>query len=484
MPAGRGRRTVLTVAIALTALFAGAGSAQAATIDVTTVEDEFNNVPSSTGCALREAVEAAHTDMPHGGCPAGSVMTQDNIRLQPGSTYKLEIPGIFESENQTGDLNPRDHMNIIVVGLGEAGMATIDAQNLDRAIGLKNTMDGTEFRVAIDDVRFVNGFTDGSGGALSGSDNAVDVTSAIFEDNAAVGTGGAIDSTGDLEISHSTFTDNSAKPSDPTSHGGAISYDIRDTLPFGSMDITSSSFVGNQAGGDGGAVYAFPGNDPHFANDTFTRNTGSNGGAIAIGPDPSEQPSIHNVTVVGNTAEAIAGGGGLYVGTGLKVQGFGSIYAGNTSPMGGVNCDIDGEFFGYLGSHNLDGGNSCELPVTPGVGNLINTDPQLSPLALYAVEGGFFSQPLPMLAPFDGSPAVDAIPAADCQVSTDQRNVNRQGAPCTIGAFEGSVPRPAVPVATTPAAIAPAITPATPRKKCKKGRKLKRGKCVKKKKKK
>jgi len=93
--------------------------------------------------------------------------------------------------------------------------------------------------------------------------------------------------------------------------------------------------------------------------------------------------------------------------------------------------------------HNIANDGSCNLTDPT---DLPNTDPLLGPLQNH---GG----PTWTHAPLPGSPALDAIPVADCTydddgdpgtpevpLATDQRGVARpQGAGCDIGAFEQSV---------------------------------------------
>jgi hypothetical protein len=192
---------------------------------------------------------------------------------------------------------------------------------------------------------------------------------------------------------------------------------------------------------------------------------------------------LRSLTVVGNTAEAILGGGGIHIETGTEIKLYGSILADNTSPAGPYNCRGDGTIAAMPNSYNLESSNTCGFSALSG--DLVGTDPQLSPLATYSA--AFDDAPRRMLAPFEASPAVDAIPAVSCPTNFDQRDVQRFGAPCTIGAFEGSVPRPVTP-SPTPSATAPPPAPPATKKKCKKGQKLKKvkgkRKCVKKKRKK
>ena len=60
------------------------------TITVTTTADEYNTSGAGTGCAVREAIQAANTNSAFGGCPAGS---SADVILLPAGTYTLTRTG-------------------------------------------------------------------------------------------------------------------------------------------------------------------------------------------------------------------------------------------------------------------------------------------------------------------------------------------------------------------------------------------------------
>ena len=79
------------------------------------------------------------------------------------------------------------------------------------------------------------------------------------------------------------------------------------------------------------------------------------------------------------------------------------------------------------GGYNLDNDDSCGLSAT---GSITNTDPLLSSLA----DNGGETETHALQ--FD-SPALDAIPAANCATTADQRGIARpQNGLCDIGAVE------------------------------------------------
>src|SRR4029079_17846273 len=77
----------------------GCAAAAAATIDVTTRNDEFGSTVSL--CSLRGAVQAANTNAAFGGCPAGSASGFDVINL-PAGRYQLDLGGLDENANAEG----------------------------------------------------------------------------------------------------------------------------------------------------------------------------------------------------------------------------------------------------------------------------------------------------------------------------------------------------------------------------------------------
>ena len=120
---------VLPVALVAFAPQARAGSTE---IDVTTFADEFDGegggeigtstLGGSSGCSLREAIQAANTNAPFGGCSGG---TGGDVIHLPDGTYELtrQNDGSGEDSNVFGDLDVTESVTIQGVG----GRATVDA---------------------------------------------------------------------------------------------------------------------------------------------------------------------------------------------------------------------------------------------------------------------------------------------------------------------------------------------------------------------
>ena len=189
---------------------------------------------------LREAIEAASTNLAVGDAPAGDdleadVINFDSTKFPSGTTITL----------QNGELSITD--DLVITGLG-ADRVTIDAGGNSR-IFYVNGADAT-----FSDITIANGYAAYGGGicAVSGSD--ITVTDTVFLDNeanAASGTtsGGAgiycINAS--LSVSGSTFSDNTAAYS-----GGGIRTLVTSGTPM-DVTISNSNFSGN-SGYIGGAI--------------------------------------------------------------------------------------------------------------------------------------------------------------------------------------------------------------------------------------
>ena len=353
------------------------------------------------------------------------------------------------------------------------------------------------------------------GGAIAG--NGVDVANSTFVDNLSgcIGecgnVGGAIYGTGVVTIVGSTFTDNEATCENAcNAQGGAVyasGFDATltgagaaawggdvgaaDVTP-GAVTVATSTFTGNLAtvdpGNDacnceGGAIIALGETSVEIVASTFTGNEALfEGGAVGVGSgEAASSPlAITNSTVTDNTSGygAIAsedditlaydtitdnalfelgpvsvssayGDGDLTVGE-ARVQGpsvgaavtlntdltsFATVITGSA---GGPNCLVGGST--DTDGYNFADDTSCGFTDTAnGDSEAPGNDPMLGGLA---ANGGPTETQLPAAT----SPLLDRIPMAACQtgpaagVTTDQRGVTRpQGIGCDIGAVEVEV---------------------------------------------
>ncbi len=222
------------------------------------------------------------------------------------------------------------------------------------------------------------------------------ITTSTFANNQATDSeGGAIyDDEGNLEVTASTFSGNSA------AYGGGLYYDSSDALT-----LTNDTFDGNRAGYEGGAIYLYgvaSTGEITLLNDTITRNQAYEGGGIFR---PEKANTIQNTIVAGNYGGVTEYGGGDCYGTS-------AVDNASTADKGG----------------NIDGDGTCFSGETPG--DQTGVAPLLGELA---ANGG----PTETDGLLPGSPAIASgvsTPLA-CPAS-DQRGATRSGI-CYVGAFQG-----------------------------------------------
>jgi predicted outer membrane repeat protein len=447
------KKAALGIGCALlgTALFSSSASA---TVDVTSTTD------NGSGCTLREAVSSANQNMSIGGC-ADPTAVWSEIELDAG-TYTL-AGQVGENSNAGGDLDVAD-ASLRIVGQG-LEQTTINGDDKDRVVDVV----GVNTNLILDDLRILDGnATTVGGGAVQSLDGSLNISGVRFESNRTAGHGGALRSNGPVAIESSTFTGNSSG-----GDGGALALTGNNV-----STLTRSSLEGNSApaaGSDGGGITLSSSSAIEIRNSTLSGNsTAGTGGAIRVASDAGSGSNLQFVTIASNSASG--GGGGVYVNAGRAVAVKTSILAGNTGAAGASNCGGAGSVVPEpLEGYMIESADTCDFSTAASEHNQINTDPQLAPLAS---NGG----PTQTHALYAGSPAIDAVPFSSCTL-VDQRDSGRPvNGFCDIGAFEGSIPKPAT---TGPVDTGPKATPA---KKCPKGRKLvkKKGKrkCVKRKKRK
>jgi hypothetical protein len=229
---------------------------------------------------------------------------------------------------------------------------------------------------------------------------------------------------------------------------------------FATLTVANSIITGNKtrginfpggggSGGSGAGIFN-SGGTVTLINSTVNGNTTFDAAALGQGGGLANihgSMTIINSTVSGNIA---ARGGGIMnfiVGTlnvtnstiannSARLTGDGIHHGGDAVNIintiianGHSRDDCFGGDYTSLG-HNLDGDGSCGLTDPT---DIPSTSPLLGPLQ----DNGGFTLTHALLA---GSPAIDAVPVANCAVTTDQRRVARpQGTACDIGAFEFGV---------------------------------------------
>jgi uncharacterized repeat protein (TIGR01451 family) len=249
--------------------------------------------------------------------------------------------------------------------------------------------------------------------------------------------------TGSEFAGNSTNVTSGTPSTDCCNGGGAINSDSSlGTLTLSSSDVSNNTAGGNSTDESGGGGLWIDDGHGNFLTDstlsgdgtTFT-GTSDGGGAIALVAGTTK---LSFMTIAGNTATA-APGGGIF-NDGETVDTKNSIVASNAG-VNGADCGgTSSPTFTSLGYNLEDSPDSCGFTQptdkvvaasTLGLGPLANNGGPTMTRALLA-----------------GSPAINAIPFADCtdqssptpqQVTTDQRGVARpqpSGGNCDIGAYE------------------------------------------------
>ena len=405
-------------------------------IVVDTLADDVN--AGDTVTSLREAIDLANAN------PG-----VDNIILSIVGTYEMDIAGINENNNATGDFDILDDLNIFGQG---SGMTIIDADNLDRIFHT-----GGGVSLSLSNMSLINGDAD-DGGAIFAEGDTV-LNQVIFQNNNADFLGGAIVSAGQLDITDAQFLDNHAG-----FQGGAL-YQYTDTATVGrttfsgnssdgragavyvasgaSFDVSQSLFYLNDAGSRGGAIY----NEGTITstNVTYSENhAGSRGGAIFN----TGTLSLLNNTLTLNTADQSGGGisNDSAVNASATVTLTNTIVAGNIGFLG--NPDLGGDYVTLTSFNNLIGDIGAATGLTNGEnGNIIGTlaapvDPKLGIL----LDNGGPTRTHSLLF---GSQAIDAglngsAPTVDQRGEARPADGDLSGtATVDIGAIELQSPPPA-----------------------------------------
>ncbi|AEX51243.1 putative transporter ATP-binding component [Rahnella aquatilis CIP 78.65 = ATCC 33071] len=171
--------------------------------------------------------------------------------------------------------------------------------------------------VYLENTLFIDNVAHDYGGAIymygSNDEGDVDltITNAVFSGNiASEGKGGAIYSLNNkVQLTNILFENNQAKTngngSNGNGSGGAIDATDNTTDSHGSMFITNSEFTGNQAEGQGGAIYTNSASTPFFVDINIDENYEDNNGVAYYHDNVADN--------YGNDPDA-AGGGFMYLG--------------------------------------------------------------------------------------------------------------------------------------------------------------------------
>ena len=267
----------------------------------------------------------------------------------------------------------------------------------------------------------------GLGGAVSNR-GELSISESSFSSNSSADWGGAIYNGGEgtLTIGNSNFSNNSAIEDDPESigSGGAISN-------WGELSISDSVFSGNSADW-GGTIINWGGGELNISGSTFNDNSADGGGAI----DNGGVLNITNSTFSGNSAD---GGGAIDNGGVLNITN--STFSGNSADWGDAIINWDGELSitnsiiagRGRGACYASGGlkqNKRNFVQDGSCNPWFAGDPKLG--ALVVPEDGSPAY-FPLLA---GSRAIDAAHDDYCPETDQIGTVRPQGVGCDLGAFE------------------------------------------------
>ncbi|MDQ6623778.1 MAG: right-handed parallel beta-helix repeat-containing protein [Verrucomicrobiota bacterium] len=316
-----------------------AASAEAATLTVRSTADAGGSCPGAS-CTLRQAIAtAASGDTINFSLPANSAITLTSAELLINKNLTISGPGA----------------NLLTVQRSTAGGTPafrIFEINPNSVIA------------TISGLTVANGLA--PGGGIDNLGNLTLTSSTISGNSANSFSSGGVANNGTLTIVNSTISGNSATFAGGLANGATLT-------------ITNSTISGNSASNDGGGMF-------------------NAGGTL----------TIVNSTIHGNSAAN--DGGGIHFGGGT-VNVRNTIIAGNTAPAGP-------DVYGSLASqgYNLIGNTSDATIMGTTTGNQLNVDPVLGPLQNNG--GATLTHAL-----LSGSPAIEGGNSSGSK--TDQRGLAR-----------------------------------------------------------
>ncbi len=255
-----------------------------ATITVTSLAD---NLDSDGSVTLREAIQAAETDMSVDGSTAGN-----------GADTIVFSPSLTESGGATITLGGTEltiATPIAISGPGADRLA-IDAGDNSRIFQIDDGEETTEIDVNISGLTLTGGNAT-TGGAILSHENLT-LTSSTISGNSADSNGGGIWNDGTATITNSTISGNSAV----SLSGGGI-------YNSGTANVTGSTIADNSAVIGGGGIYNRNlSATATISGSSISGNSASVGGGICN--TGTGTATITNSTISGNSADD--DGGGIY----------------------------------------------------------------------------------------------------------------------------------------------------------------------------
>ncbi|RLA39915.1 MAG: hypothetical protein DRR06_03925 [Gammaproteobacteria bacterium] len=306
--------------------------------------------------------------------------------IVPAGLYTLTVLGLSEDASATGDLDITDDLDIY--GEDPTSRPVVSANHESRVFEI------IDADVLISGISIIDGgktgFEEHSG--IRVTDSVLGLDNCIISSNRAASGAGLFSNNSSVFIRSCTFSSNFS-----SSIGGGIA------LLDSSLEIVNSTFNKN-FGHQGGAAIYNSSSEVKISNSTFADNIAnfSAGGAL----NAALSGTVNTFTIKGS----------IFTEIGLEDD-------------ADTLCSVDSDQIISMG-YNIASDNSCYLTHAT---DLPGTDPQISD----ALINNQFRGPLP------GSPAIDAIPIADCTtvegfpVGYDQVDTPRPtGSNCDIGAIE------------------------------------------------
>lgn len=328
-----------------------------ATFTVNSTVDAADANPGDGVCATEEGLCTLRAAIQETNALPGA----DTIEA-PAGTYLLTIPGKFENESATGDLDVVDDLTIIGAGRDET---IIDGNYLDRVFDLRCP--------GGDPYPMVGAETGDCFGRSQGELQVV--ISGVTVQHGDAGAGDSVGGGIHTQTTYFTLTESRVSNNYAANGGGVYQYD-------GIVTIMNSELSNNDASTAGGGIYTYPGLDSilQIIHSEIITNSGANGGGIYN----TAALTISHTTLSNNTA-SLSGGGISNQPDGMILVSYSTFYgnsaainAGGFSNFGGIvtinNSTLSGNLVDYAGGaiRNINGifiVNSSTLS-----NNLANTD--------------------------------------------------------------------------------------------------------------
>jgi CSLREA domain-containing protein len=177
----------------------------------TTIKVNSKGDGTKTGnCTLREAIEAANTNLKVDGCAAGSSTDRDAIHFVLGEKATITLGSLLPTFSDDAGLTINGQKNKITVsGNDEVRVFTVEGEGAKLNLKYLTVADGKR--------------EGAGGGGLLNQSGEVKVRNSTFSGNSVSSLsdqGGGILNTGTLKVANSTFSDNSAWIGGGISSGG------------------------------------------------------------------------------------------------------------------------------------------------------------------------------------------------------------------------------------------------------------------------